>query len=83
MADQGPLCLDSSCTRIFMTVYVLNFDMWTIFQNVTYVIWMVPLMNFGSIKGEKILRKLSNCQLLRNDCELNKLALLVELVICK
>lgn len=66
-----------------MTISVFNFDMRQILQNVTYVSWMVPRMNFGSIKGEKICGKLSNCQLLRNDCELNKLACVVELVICK
>jgi hypothetical protein len=50
---------------IFTTIHVLNFDMWQILCNVTYVSRMVLLMNFGSIKGGKIFGKLSNCQLLR------------------
>jgi hypothetical protein len=47
-----------------MTINVFNFDVQQILQNVTYISWMVPLMNFGSIKGEKILGKLSNCHLM-------------------
>lgn len=49
---------------IFMTISVFNFDVQQILQNVTYISWMVPLMNFGSIKGEKILGRLSNCHLM-------------------
>jgi hypothetical protein len=35
------------------------------------------------MKGGKILDKLNNFQLLRNDCKLRRLAQVIELVLCK